>query len=144
MSDDHLKLSNQFCHKLYMATNAVIRAYRPILEELDLTYPQYLTMLALWEQDNQEINQVLAKTLIDAGAFSLILKKLQAKNLLQVITSEKDRRVRQITLTKKGRTLKQQAVNVPSQMICKLPSLSREDTEALARITRAIVDDLSW
>ncbi len=143
MSDDSLKLSKQFCHKLYIATNAVVRAYRPLLDELDLTYPQYLTMLALWEQDMQEINQILDKTLIDPGAFSLILKKLQSKGLVEVTPSAHDRRVKTVSLSEAGLALKDKAQDIPKQMICKTPSLSEDDANTLSRIALSILDDLS-
>ena len=75
MSSDQLKLENQLCHRLYMASNSIVRAYREPLNELNITYPQYVVMMALWEKDKITITELLDKTLIDGGAMTQILKK---------------------------------------------------------------------
>lgn len=74
-----LKLENQLCHRFYTLSNAFTRAYRPLLKTLDITYPQYVTLMALWENDDITIANLLEVTDIDGGAMSLILKKLEAK-----------------------------------------------------------------
>ncbi len=74
-----LKLENQLCHRFYTLSNAFTRAYRPLLKALDITYPQYVTLMALWETDDITIAELLEKTVIDGGAMSLILKKLKKR-----------------------------------------------------------------
>ncbi|KKM18622.1 hypothetical protein LCGC14_1663810, partial [marine sediment metagenome] len=85
MKYPQLKLDNQLCHRLYMASNSVVRAYRDALNALELTYPQYVVMMALWEEDKITIAQLLKKTAIDGGAMTQILKKMTDKQLLVVI-----------------------------------------------------------
>ncbi|MGO3820149.1 MAG: MarR family winged helix-turn-helix transcriptional regulator, partial [Vibrio casei] len=85
MKHPQLKLDNQICHRLYMASNALTRTYREMLSELDLTYPQYVVMMALWEQDNISITKLLEKTAIDGSAMTQILKKMSDKGLLNII-----------------------------------------------------------
>ena len=78
MSINQLKLKNQLCHRLYMASNSIVRAYRELLSVLNITYPQYVVMMALWEQDKITIAQLVEKTAIDGGAMTQILKKIQS------------------------------------------------------------------
>ena len=77
LAPDTLKLESQLCHRFYTLSNAFTRAYRPMLKSLDITYPQYVVMMALWEQSNVTIAELLDKTVIDGGAMTLILKKLE-------------------------------------------------------------------
>ena len=85
-----LKLENQLCHRFYTLSNAFTRAYRPLLKALDITYPQYVTLMALWETDNVTIAELLDKTAIDGGAMSLILKKLEDKGFLMITKDKTD------------------------------------------------------
>ena len=119
-----LKLENQLCHRFYTLSNAFTRAYRPLLAALDITYPQYVVMMALWEQDDVTIAGLLNKTLIDGGAMSLILKKLEQKGLLTVKQDEKDKRVKKVLLTEAGRAAKTTAEAVPAQMLCKFQGMT--------------------
>ncbi len=89
-----LKLKNQLCHRLYMASNSIVRAYREPLRELNLTYPQYIVMMALWEQDEITIAELVEKTAIDGGAMTQILRKMADKCLLQMLKNHRDKRQR--------------------------------------------------
>ena len=133
-----LKLENQLCHRFYTLSNAFTRAYRPLLAALDITYPQYVVMMALWEQDDVTIAGLLNKTLIDGGAMSLILKKLEQKGLLTVKQDEKDKRVKKVLLTEAGRAAKTTAEAVPAQMLCKFQGMTAD--EARQRVT--LIDKL--
>jgi DNA-binding MarR family transcriptional regulator len=113
-----LKLTNQICHSLYSATNALIRAYRPLLEPLDLTYPQYLVMLALWEEEDVPIRHLVSHTRLDSGTLTPILKRLEQKALLVRGRADTDERRKAIRLTETGRALKTQAANVPATLLC--------------------------
>ncbi|WP_127554929.1 MarR family winged helix-turn-helix transcriptional regulator [Saccharospirillum alexandrii] len=113
-----LKLTNQICHALYSATNALIRAYRPLLEPLDLTYPQYLVMLSLWEEDSVPIRNLVHHTRLDSGTLTPILKRLEQKGLLIRGRAATDERSKTITLTDAGLALKQQAADVPAALVC--------------------------
>jgi DNA-binding MarR family transcriptional regulator len=113
-----LKLTNQVCHALYSATNALIRAYRPLLEPLDLTYPQYLVMLALWEEDGVPIRHLVDHTHLDSGTLTPILKRLEQKGLLIRGRADTDERRKAIRLTENGWILRHQAADVPAKLIC--------------------------
>jgi len=143
MSLDQLKLENQLCHRLYMASNSIVRAYRKPLNELDITYPQYVVMMALWEEDKITIAELLAKTLIDGGAMTQILKKMADKGLLIVIKDENDKRKRLIKLLQAGRALKTKAVNVPNEISCKFKSIDSTQAKQLMQLLDLVVSDLA-
>jgi DNA-binding MarR family transcriptional regulator len=126
-----LKLENQLCHRFYTLSNAFTRAYRPLLKTLDITYPQYVTLMALWENDDITIANLLEVTDIDGGAMSLILKKLEAKGFLTVIKDDNDKRVRRVKLTTEGIAKKAVAEEVPTQMLCKLQGMTKEESHML-------------
>ncbi|MEC8230784.1 MAG: MarR family transcriptional regulator [Pseudomonadota bacterium] len=126
-----LKLENQLCHRFYTLSNAFTRAYRPLLKTLDITYPQYVTLMALWENDDITIANLLEVTDIDGGAMSLILKKLEAKGFLTVIKDDNDKRVRRVKLTTQGIAKKAVAEEVPAQMLCKLQGMTKEESHML-------------
>lgn len=115
---DPLLLQNQLCHSLYSASNAVVRAYRPLLEPLGLTYPQYLVMLALWEVDEVAIKHLVTKTRLDSGSLTPILKRLEQKGLVQRRKSEQDERQWLMCLTPAGSDLRKQAEDIPHRLWC--------------------------
>ncbi|WP_041417495.1 MarR family winged helix-turn-helix transcriptional regulator [Shewanella woodyi] len=115
-----LSLDNQVCFSLYSATNAMVRAYRPLLNELDLTYPQYLAMLVLWDNEGISVKTLGEQLHLDSGTLTPLLKRLETKGLVSRGRSEVDERVRVLHITEKGRELKQFAAKVPEKMRCKL------------------------
>ena len=143
MPFDQLKLKNQLCHRLYMASNSIVRAYREPLNELDITYPQYVVMMALWEQDEVTIAELLRQTAIDGGAMTQLLKKMTDKWLLEIIKDDQDKRQRFVKLTPKGQSLKLKAVDIPTKIGCKFTSLDSEQTQQLIRLLDLVVMDLS-
>ena len=94
--DDLLKLDNQLCHRFYSVSNAFARAYRPLLQKMDITYPQYLVLLALWEHKQLTISALVEKSRIDPGGLTLILKKLVLKGYVHIQPFEQDKRVKQV------------------------------------------------
>jgi DNA-binding MarR family transcriptional regulator len=143
MSFDQLKLKNQLCHRLYMASNSISRAYREPLSELNITYPQYVVMMALWEKDQITIAELLAETAIDGGAMTQVLKKMADKGLLEIIKDEHDKRKRLVQLTQQGQDLKEKAVNVPKQIQCKFNSIDSAQLGQLMQLLDLVVDDLA-
>jgi DNA-binding MarR family transcriptional regulator len=143
MSFDQLKLKNQLCHRLYMASNSISRAYREPLSELNITYPQYVVMMALWEKDQITIAELLAETAIDGGAMTQVLKKMADKGLLEIIKDEHDKRKRLVQLTQQGQDLKEKAVNVPKQIQCKFSSIDSAQLGQLMQLLDLVVDDLA-
>lgn len=139
---EQLKLSNQICHRYYVASNAISRAYKPFLDKLGLTYPQYLVLLALWENDEVEVNHLKAVTQIDGGALTLILKKLVAKDVLLVNPSDADKRVKIVSLTPNGHALKLAAAEIPAKLMCKVPDLTPEELHQIKTLTDKIIHNL--
>lgn len=132
-----LKLENQICHSLYSATNALIRAYRPLLDTLDLTYPQYLVMLALWEEDSVMIKRLVERTRFDAGTLTPILKRLELKTIIKRKTSTIDSRQKVIVVTDFGRTLEAQAASIPEALSCKI-KFSEDEAKMLKKLSEKL------
>lgn len=141
MVSQKLKLENQICHSLYSATNALVRAYRPLLEEIDLTYPQYLLMMALWERDGVMIKDLVARTRLDAGTLTPILKRLSAKGLIELVKSKEDSRQKEVYLTTEGQALSTQAEQVPERLACQI-GITVEDAITLKRLSEKLFNSL--
>lgn len=121
--DDGLQLDNQLCFKLYAASRAVIRAYKPMLDQLGLTYPQYLAMLVLWEWQQQPpalptVKALGERLLLDSGTLTPLLKRLELQGLLQRKRSASDEREVHLALTPTGCALREQVLPLKSQMLC--------------------------
>jgi len=140
-TENPLLLRNQLCHSLYSATNAVIRAYKPLLEPLDLTYAQYLVMLALWEQDAVPIKQLVEATRLDPGTLTPILKRLEQKGLIARQRSREDERQWLMTLTDAGREMRRQAEDIPVQLFC-MTSLTLEQAQAMKQAAEQLYNDV--
>ncbi|WP_019519702.1 MarR family winged helix-turn-helix transcriptional regulator [Faucicola boevrei] len=113
---EQLRLSNQICFPLYAIAKEIVRKYSPFLDELDLTYPQYLVMLTLWEFGEQSVGEIGDKLHLNSGTLTPLLKRLQSKDLIARTRSQTDERTVIITLTNQGRALEHQAVNIPNQV----------------------------
>ena len=108
-----MKLKNQLCFPLYAASRNVIGLYTPYLNELGLTYTQYLVFLVLWEKDGITVSEICEKLKLDSGTVSPLLKKLQQAGYIQKVRSAGDDRVVEITLTEAGKALQKKAKDVP-------------------------------
>ncbi|PKM24339.1 MAG: MarR family transcriptional regulator [Gammaproteobacteria bacterium HGW-Gammaproteobacteria-13] len=122
-ADDGLQLDNQLCFKLYAASRAVIRAYKPMLDQLGLTYPQYLAMLVLWEWQQQPpalptVKALGERLLLDSGTLTPLLKRLELQGLLQRKRSASDEREVHLALTPAGCALREQVLPLKSQLLC--------------------------
>jgi DNA-binding MarR family transcriptional regulator len=113
IDDAKLKLSSQICLPLYSASRLITKAYKPYLDEMRITYPQYLVLLVLWENDELSINQVTEKLLLNTNTLSPLLKRMEKIELLQRNRSIEDERSVIVELTKKGRILKGQPEPIP-------------------------------
>lgn len=111
-----LRLSQQLCFQLYTAARFMIQAYQPFLKPLDLTYPQYLVLLVLWENDGLTIGEIGAALYLDSGTLSPLLKRLLAKGLIIKERDASDERAVRVQLTAKGRKLEQKAQCVPGDI----------------------------
>jgi DNA-binding MarR family transcriptional regulator len=122
-ADEGLQLDNQLCFKLYAASRAVIRAYKPMLDQLGLTYPQYLAMLVLWEWQQQPpvlptVKALGERLLLDSGTLTPLLKRLELQGLLQRKRSASDEREVHLALTPAGCALREQVLPLKSQLLC--------------------------
>jgi len=111
-----LKLENQICFRVYRLNRAITNHYRPFLNELDLTYPQYLVMMALWEKDGIPVNSLSEILKLDTGSLSPLLKRLEATGYIHRKRSKEDERTVIIKLTKVGAELQKKAIEVPHEM----------------------------
>ncbi|WP_372964621.1 MarR family winged helix-turn-helix transcriptional regulator [Marinobacter sp.] len=122
--DELLALDNQICFALYAANRAVTARYRPLLSDLGLTYPQYLVMLVLWEQDragqSPTVSELGRRLRLDSGTLTPLLKRLEERMLIKRNRSSDDERVVRASLTGTGRQLRSRAVNIPEQLLCGL------------------------
>ncbi|MFC7047674.1 MarR family winged helix-turn-helix transcriptional regulator [Emcibacter nanhaiensis] len=120
-ADDLLKLENQTCFRLYAASRAITKIYQPLLAEIDLTYPQYLAMLVLWENCEAVTVRTLGQRLmLDSGTLSPLLKRLAAKGLLLKTRGKQDEREVYVSLTEKGTALKEKARQIPELLLCRV------------------------
>lgn len=116
VQQDPLSLDRQVCFPLYAATNLLNRLYRPVLEELRLTYPQYLVMLVLWEQQPQTVGALGARLYLDSGTLTPLLKRMEVSGFVSRTRDPDDERRVMIALTDKGKALRKQALHVPTTM----------------------------
>jgi DNA-binding MarR family transcriptional regulator len=116
--DAALLLDSQLCFLLHATSRAVTQAYVPLLEPLGLTYPQYVSMLVLWEQDGLSVGQVGERLLLDSGTLTPLLKRLEGMGLVERRRSQADERVVEVHLTAHGRRLRARAEGVPNAMFC--------------------------
>ncbi|NOJ10544.1 MarR family transcriptional regulator [Vibrio splendidus] len=140
--DDYLKLDNQVCFALYSASNAMSRAYQPLLKALDLTYLQYIVMMVLWEEKEINVKALGAKTHLDSGTLTPLLKRLEAKGYVLRTRSAEDERVRVITLTPAGVALKEQAQTVPVEMLC-LSKMNEDELKSLKAQCEQLLGNLT-
>lgn len=129
-ADDMLKLDNQLCFALVTAARNVVAIYRPILEPLGLTHPQYLVMLALWEASPQALGELAADLAMEPATLSPLVKRLEAQGLVTRERRRGDERVLEIGLTADGRALRADAVRVPEQVMAAV-GMTVDDVTAL-------------
>lgn len=110
-------LSQQVCFPIYALAKEIINQYRPLLDAIELTYPQYLVMLVLWEFESQTVNQLGEKLKLDSGTLTPLLKRMEAKLLVTRTRSSSDERIVNIALTQNGKALQIKAANIPAQLI---------------------------
>lgn len=115
---DPLLLENQLCFPLYACARKIVAAYNPFLKELGLTYPQYITMMVLWENNKVAMRDLGKRLYLDSGTLTPVLKKLEAMGYLKRYRNPEDERILMVSITDEGRALRQEAENIPYQMGC--------------------------
>lgn len=141
--ESYLKLDMQLCFKFYKISRSIIRAYKPLLDKLDLTYPQYLAMLVMWEHEELSFSEISKKLDLKTGTLSPMLKKLEKMDLIEKTASNADCRKIMIGITDKGLNLKIQAENIPLEILKKTGITMEElrKIEATLQIVQEKLDD---
>jgi len=117
MSDSKLKLENQICFPIYSVSRLITKAYKPFLDKLGLTYPQYLVLIVLWEDDGLSVNKISDKLMLDTNTLSPLLKRMEKMELLNRRRSSKDERSVEVHLTEQGKQLKSEARHIPEKLL---------------------------
>lgn len=142
--DERFKLDNQLCFRLYTASRLLTQAYHPLLSEHGLTYPQYLVLMVLWEQDAQPVNDIAKRLLLETNTVTPLLKRMEGEGILTRTQGKKDARQMIVKLTKKGRDLQQKLLAVPETVgravLCK--SVTPETVPGLFTMLDDIIQNL--
>ena len=142
---EQLKLDNQLCFRLYTASRLITQAYHPLLQEIGLTYPQYLVMMVLWEQDAQPVNDIAKKLYLETNTVTPLLKRMESEGLISRIKGEADARQVIVRLTPRGRSLENRADCIPFKMgnavACR--SITLESAPVLFRTLDDLIQTLS-
>ena len=142
LTRDPLSLENQLCFSLYAAANAIKKAYRPLLEDLGLTYPQYLILIVLWRNDGQKVSDIGHRLNLDSGTLTPVLKRLEASGLVTRTRRLQDERQVEIRLTASGRSLRERAVPVRCEIVRQL-NMSDLEIAGLREELNALITTLS-
>ena len=136
---DSLRLENQLCFPLYACAREVVKAYRPHLDALGLTYTQYISMMVLWEEGKVSVRDLGRKLHLDSGTHTPLLKKLESKGYLKRERSTVDERVVIACITEEGRKLKRAAAKIPQAMAKEITDFPMEDAQELYRLLYKLI-----
>lgn len=128
MNYDQLKLENQLCFPFYAVSRLIIRAYQEDLDQLEITYPQYLVLLVLWEKDGITVNEITDKLVLNTNTVTPLLKRMEKQSLITRTSSKEDLRKVVIRLTENGMKMREKAAGIPYNLIKKLNIQSSEIT----------------
>ncbi len=137
-----LRLENQLCFPLYVCSKEIVKAYKPYLDELDLTYTQYITMMVMWEYRELRVKEVGEKLFLDSSTLTPLLKRLEEKGYLIRRRSEEDERDVFVTITEAGEALKEKALTVPERLAACV-KLEPRKAEELYRMLYEIIGTLT-
>ena len=138
---DTLKLDDQLCFPLYAASREVVKQYRPLLDKLDLTYTQYITMMVLWEEKSVSVKELGKRLYLDSGTLTPVLKSLEAKGFVRRFRSREDERVLIAEITPEGEALRERAVGIPGE-IAACVKLEKDEAAALYSLLYKILGTL--
>lgn len=133
-----LKLDNQLCFPLYAVSRKIIKNYKPFLDEINLTYTQYITMMVMWEDKKILVKKLGEKLFLDSGTLTPVVNALEKKGLVSRNRSETDKRDMYVVITEKGMKLREQAVDIPAKISACVP-LNDEDAKTLYRILHKMI-----
>ena len=138
-NEELLKLDNQICFPMYVASKEIVRRYIPLLSALDLTYTQYITLLALWEKDHITVKELGERLYLDSGTLTPLLNKLEKKGYIIKNKSDKDGRELVVIVTDEGLKLKQKALDIPPE-IAKCVNLKKEEAIVFYQLLHKVLD----
>ena len=139
---DSLKLENQLCFPRYAAGKEIVRKYHPVLEKLNITYTQYITLLVLWEQDGLSVKELGKKLYLDSGTLTPLLKALETKGFVKRVRNSRDERLVEVFLTDDGRALREEALSVPLQ-VGQCVALSKDEAMQLYSLLYKLLGNLT-
>jgi DNA-binding MarR family transcriptional regulator len=139
--NDPLKLENQICFPLYACAKGIVAKYKPFLDEIGLTYTQYITMMVLWEKKTVNVKTLGESLYLDSGTLTPLLKKLQEKKLITRQRSSEDERNLVVAITPQGEALRNKAEKIPAQL-AKCVNLAPDDALKLHEILRRVMTTL--
>ena len=144
-STKELWLENQICFPLYAVSRLVTKQYAPILEELDITYPQYLVLLVLWKKDNQLVSDINKQLLLESNTLTPLLKRMEQKGLVVRDRLKEDERKVRISLTPKAVALQDQAACIPQKILDQVGSeqISKKEVEQMLQTVHKIIERLT-
>ncbi|NRD77344.1 MarR family transcriptional regulator [Bacillus sp. BRMEA1] len=134
-------LDNQLCFSLYACSRAILRLYRPFLDELNLTYPQYLVLLALWEKEQSTVKQLGKLLDLDSGTLTPMLKRMEAAGLIERQRDKTDERVVIVTITEKGEAIKEKAFCIPKSLL-EASGMTVEEVQALNKVIKQLTQQV--
>ena len=137
-SEAALRLDSQLCFKVYALNNLIGRAYRPLLDEIGLTYSQYLVMLVLWENSPSSVGELGGRLRLDSGTLTPLLKRLETAGLVARRRSDADERRVEIHLTQAGASLKARAMKIPADLACRIPDAAFRDLQEFHRLSQRL------
>ena len=137
---DSLKLENQLCFLLYACSREMIKKYRPHLDEIGLTYTQYITMMVFWEEKTINVKELGKKLFLDSGTLTPVLKSLEAKGYLNRHRSTEDERVLIVEITDSGEALKKQAISIPEKVASCVKLDAEESLQLYNRLYKLLGD----
>jgi len=138
---DRLLLENQLCFPLYACSKEVVGAYRPYLDDLDITYTQYISLLVLWEHGSYSVKELGTRLFLDSGTLTPVLKSLESKGLVKRERSKEDERSVIVTVTPEGYALRDRALSIPEKVGCRIRLEPNEAVE-LYRLLNKVLDGM--
>jgi DNA-binding MarR family transcriptional regulator len=139
--DHNFRLENQVCFPIYALARGIMNAYRPFLDELELTYPQYLVLMVLWQHETLSVKDIGELLHLDSGTLTPLLKRMESKNLIIRKRKSCDERVVQICLTGNGKEMRNKVAPIPDKLISKI-GVSIEELEELRTVAFKILNKL--
>lgn len=141
---DRLKLENQLCFPLYALSRKVTQLYKPLLDEYNLTYTQYITMLVIWEHEEISFKRLGEELYLDSGTLSPVIKRLKKKELVEKFRDPLDDRLVMVELTEKGKKMKDKIIEVPKKLACQITGKKETLIQLKKNLDELLVESEKW